>query len=78
MQSATIQVNTTNNGSSFKIVKNGSEFEYTWHHYQDGKTMMPVKKLIHDLLKGKHTGGATIVDNTNIDYTYLKNFFTYE
>ena len=39
---------------------------------------MPVKKLIHDLLKGKHTGGATIVDNTNIDYTYLKNFFTYE
>jgi len=32
---------------------------YTWHHHQDGKTMMLVEKYVHE--KSGHTGGVAVV-----------------
>jgi hypothetical protein len=47
-------------GSPIKIKINGKwEGPFTWHHYQDGKTMMPVKQGVHG---SSHTGGAEIVE----------------
>ncbi len=35
-----------------------NEFEsYTWHHHQDGKTMMAVRKDIHSASNASHIGG---------------------
>ena len=44
---------------------------YTWHHHQSAKSMYPVKKSIHDLIAGKHTGGKKIKN----DYPELIGFF---
>jgi hypothetical protein len=44
---------------------------YTWHHHQDGSSMYPVKKSVHDAIIGKHTGGREIVTK----YPELKGFF---
>ncbi|MGF7046816.1 hypothetical protein J2T13_001318 [Paenibacillus sp. DS2015] len=38
---------------------------YTWHHYEDGKTMVLVEKDIHD--EFKHMGGQSIVNGTGGD-----------
>jgi predicted heme/steroid binding protein len=58
--------------SPFYIEKNGnSEGLYTWHHHQDGSSMYPVKKDIHDSIAGKHTGGKEIVTK----YPDLIGFF---
>jgi hypothetical protein len=34
---------------------------YTWHHHEDGKTMLLVDKKIHDQFK--HTGGVSTINN---------------
>lgn len=44
---------------------------YTWHHHQNGKSMYPVKKSVHDAIIGKHTGGREIVNS----YPELIGFF---
>ncbi len=58
--------------SPFYIEKNGNlEGPYTWHHHQDGSSMYPIKKDIHDSIAGKHTGGKEIVTK----YPDLIGFF---
>ncbi|MBK8044936.1 MAG: HNH endonuclease [Haliscomenobacter sp.] len=48
--------------SPFYIEKNGVRSgPFTWHHHQDGSSMYPVKKEVHDKIIGKHTGGREIV-----------------
>jgi hypothetical protein len=37
---------------------NGKYVKYTWHHHEDGRTLMPVISEVHDMLLGKHTGGV--------------------
>jgi len=56
---------TNNFGSSFKLKQNGewSEQVYTWHHHQDGETMMPVLQEIHQSVQNYHTGGRSIINN---------------
>jgi len=43
--------------SSFKYRGNS----YTWHHHEDGKTLMPVLQEVH-LLANPHTGGNALLD----------------
>jgi hypothetical protein len=49
-------------GSSFKIkMSDGTWSEaYTWHHHQDGKSMIPVLQSVHQSVI--HTGGRAIVN----------------
>ena len=65
-----------NNGADFKAANEGAGLGpnsnppvydmskppkgYTWHHMEDGKTMILVKEDIHDLFK--HRGGQSIVN----------------
>ena len=66
------KVNNPGSWSPFYIERNGiQEGPYTWHHSEDGKTLEPVLKSIHDGLSGKHTGGATLAAN----WSSLKGFF---
>lgn len=44
---------------------------YTWHHHQNGPSMYPVKKSVHDAIIGKHSGGREIV----LSYPELIGFF---
>ncbi len=44
---------------------------YTWHHHQNGNSMYPVRKAIHDKIVGKHTGGREI----RLSYAGLVGFF---
>ena len=49
-------------GSSFRIKQNGQWSEpYTWHHHQDGESMMPVLQTIHQSIQNYHTGGRSVV-----------------
>ncbi len=59
---------TNNYGSSFRLKQNGewSDQIYTWHHHQDGETMMPVLQEIHQSIQNYHTGGRSIVNNNLI------------
>ena len=65
--------NQSSGWSPFQIKQaDGSWSEpYTWHHHQDGSSMYPVKKSVHDAIRGKHTGGREIVTK----YPELKSFF---
>jgi hypothetical protein len=50
--------------NNFEIIdSNGNSTKYTWHHYQDGKSMFPVPSKIHNTREGgfKHSGGSTII-----------------
>jgi hypothetical protein len=43
------------------IKKNGQWSEpYTWHHHQDGESMMPVLQTVHQSIQNYHTGGRSI------------------
>lgn len=48
-------------GQKIKIDINGDGnfVEFTWHHHQDGKTMIPVRTDVHS--KTAHTGGTAII-----------------
>ena len=50
-----------NIGQKIKIDINGDGnfVEFTWHHHQDGKTMIPVRTDVHS--KTAHTGGTAII-----------------
>jgi hypothetical protein len=67
-------------GSSIEIKINGVwKGPFTWHHHQDGSSMMPVVKDIHDAIKGMHLGGNRLMDiSKNPDYSILKGFFPFE
>jgi len=52
----------TSNGSPILIKVNGQwEGPFTWHHHEDGTTMMPVIQEIHNSPNHPHTGGRRIV-----------------
>ena len=52
----------TSNGSPILIKVNGQfEGPFTWHHHEDGTTMMPVIQDIHNSPNHSHTGGRRIV-----------------
>jgi len=45
--------------SGWFLKKENGKFEkYTWHHHQDGKTLIPVRQRIHN--NTPHTGGVAI------------------
>lgn len=70
-----VKSNPNGGWSPFYIEKNGVKSgSYTWHHHQDGTSMYPVQKEIHDKIIGKHTGGREIVTQ----YPELKGFFNQE
>jgi hypothetical protein len=47
--------------SSFvRILKDGKWQEYTWHHHQDGKTLLLVERAIHN--GTGHTGGGLLIN----------------
>ena len=48
-----------NNGSNVDVTVNGQTNTYTWHHHQDGKTLMPVLTSVHSNVA--HTGGAATI-----------------
>ncbi|MEZ4907019.1 MAG: HNH endonuclease [Saprospiraceae bacterium] len=43
--------------------------DYTWHHLEDGKTLVPVEKAIHKNINIPHTGGWAIIQRS------LQGFF---
>ena len=45
----------------FKI--DGKWEKCSWHHHQDGQTLIPVIFEKHNLIAGKHTGGVSIITN---------------
>jgi len=54
---------TQSSWSPFYIEKNGvQEGPFTWHHHQDGETLMPIKSEVHEAVN-PHTGGNTIALN---------------
>jgi hypothetical protein len=65
---------TNPSGSSFKI-KNATgtwSEPYTWHHHEDGESMIPVLQAIHGEIS--HTGGRSVVSPTNPTRN-IKGFF---
>jgi hypothetical protein len=53
--------NNSKTSSWLKLKKNGSWKEYTWHHHEDGKTLMLVERAVHS--KVSHTGGASLISS---------------
>jgi len=49
------------NASWISLKKGDKWTDYTWHHHENGKTMMFVERKAHSSIT--HTGGATIIDN---------------
>ncbi len=52
-------------GSSFKIRQADGTFNgpaYTWHHHQDGVSMMPVLQTVHQSIQNYHIGGRAVVN----------------
>ncbi len=51
--------------SQFELFENNKWVKYTWHHFEDGKTMLPVKSKIHTGNLGgfPHSGGKSIIKN---------------
>lgn len=47
--------------SWLKLKKNGEWKEYTWHHHENGKTMMLVEREVHS--KISHVGGASLISS---------------
>jgi len=64
-----VWVNPAGNGSPVSIKIDGKWQEFTWHHYQDGKTMMPVLKDVHNAFN--HSGGKQAIESG------LKGVFSY-
>ena len=50
-----------NISSWVSLKKNGKWTKYTWHHHENGKTLMLVEQAVHNSLS--HTGGATLIAN---------------
>ena len=48
-------------GSPVELTKNGIKTKYTWHHHENGKTMMLVEQNVHNSVT--HTGGAAIISS---------------
>jgi DNase/tRNase domain of colicin-like bacteriocin len=47
-------------GSTAFLIKEGDTWKkYTWHHHQDGKTLIPVLSDVHGYTQ--HTGGNAII-----------------
>ncbi|MFA0964001.1 HNH endonuclease [Roseivirga sp. BDSF3-8] len=64
-----VWVNPAGNGSPVSIKVNDKWVEFTWHHHQDGKTMIPVRKEVHSAFS--HSGGKQAIESD------LKGFFEY-
>ncbi|MCP4459088.1 MAG: hypothetical protein GY816_13855 [Cytophagales bacterium] len=56
-----VWVNPAGNGSPVSIKVDGTWKNYTWHHYQDGKTMIPVEQAVHNTFS--HSGGKQVIDS---------------
>ncbi|MFQ3576822.1 MAG: hypothetical protein SNJ77_10345, partial [Cytophagales bacterium] len=66
----------SNLSQRFELFDNGDWVEYTWHHYEDGITMFPVKSKIHSTSDGgfSHPGGGAIIGDGN---NTLKGIFEF-
>ncbi|MEM9917957.1 MAG: HNH endonuclease [Bacteroidota bacterium] len=58
------------NGGAFDITINNVKRRYTWHHHEDGKSMIPVLQSIHSAAN-PHTGGASLIKIDNGAYIGL-------
>jgi len=49
--------------NNFTLTKDGVTKKYTWHHHQDGRTLMPVESNVHSPGEGgfNHSGGESII-----------------
>lgn len=45
--------------SWIRLKKDGKWTDYTWHHHENGKTMMLVERKVHSSIT--HTGGAAFM-----------------
>jgi len=64
-----IWINPEGNGSPVSIKVDGKWKKFTWHHHQDGKTMIPVLQDVHRNFN--HSGGKQAIESD------LKGFFEY-
>lgn len=55
-------VEVLNASGSPVLIKIDGKFEgpFTWHHHQDGRTLMPVKQSVHSSFN--HSGGRAVID----------------
>ncbi len=59
----------------FELFENGKWNKYTWHHFEDGKTMFPVLTKVHSVPSGfNHSGGKSIIGD---GITHLKDLFPF-
>ena len=65
-----IEINVLHSSGSPILIKIDGKWEgpFTWHHHQDGKTLLPVKQDIHNSMS--HTGGDSVIKKG------IKDFFT--
>ncbi len=65
MTNGNFRIAQTNSGGmskQFQLFENGNWETYTWHHFEDGRTLFPVKTSIHSVPKGfNHSGGKSII-----------------
>ncbi|MBK6264769.1 fibronectin type III domain-containing protein [Marivirga sp. S37H4] len=66
----------TNFSQRFELLENGEWVEYTWHHFEDGTTMFPVKSSIHSTSDGgfAHPGGGAILGDGTVTLKDIFNF----
>lgn len=57
-----VQTNSGGISQQFELLENGIWTKYTWHHFEDGRTLFPVKTPIHSVPSGfNHSGGKSII-----------------
>ena len=55
-------------GSPVEVeLQDGTKGQITWHHHEDGKTLMPVFSNVHTSAL-RHTGGSSIVSNSLVGF----------
>jgi hypothetical protein len=57
------------NSTKIKIKNaDGNWIECTWHHHQDGKTLMPVPSSVHSRANAAHIGGVQVKNDEIIGF----------
>ena len=53
----------TSPSQNFELKEGGKWVKYTWHHHQDGKTLIPIKSKVHSPGEGgfTHSGGDSLI-----------------
>lgn len=53
----------TAGSQNFFVKQNGKWVKHTWHHHPDGKTLIPIKSVVHTASEGgfPHSGGDSLI-----------------